>query len=139
MERRGCIESSTFIFQNCHVSLITLAEVVKKLWKNKYMIYVLEGYIIPGVSTSFKHGKHSLHYAGRAFDVTLINTLETERHGTKYTRLGDVVPKHTLKSLGVMAFRYAKFTFVELKRNHLHLSCDTICKLYFSFLSCDWD
>lgn len=88
---------------------------------------------MPGHLAIYNHGKQSFHYSGRAFDITLTNSPQTDREGTEYTRLGDVVPKHTLKLLAAQAFYNAKFTFVELKKNHLHLSCDTRCK-FFLFL-----
>eukprot|EP00111_Clytia_hemisphaerica_P000900 TCONS_00002634-protein len=106
--------------KTCHSSLKKLAGVVKRFWKNKYKVYVLEGYLPYGKKSLYKHGKHSLHYAGQAFDISLTNSPENTDD-----RLGEVVPEHTLRTLAGLAYYNAQFTFVQLKKNHLHVSCDS--------------
>ena len=112
--------------------MIKLARVVKKFWKGKYKVLVYEGFVSYGDKKTqrFQHGEKSLHYAGRAFDISLIDS--PENHSEK---LGDKVPQHTLRTLAGLAYYNAQFTFVHLRKTHLHLSCDIKSKspLFFYF------
>lgn len=97
-----------------------LARLVKRFWRGRYKVLVLEGFVSYGAEgRHYKHGKNSLHFAGRAFDVSLIDS-----PGNKREKLEGKVPAHTLRKLAGLAYYNAQFTFVQLRKNHLHLSCD---------------
>lgn len=105
--------------------MIKLAGVVKKFWKGKYKLLVFEGFVPYGDKKfhRFQHGEKSLHYAGRAFDISLIDS--PENNGDK---LGDIVPEHTMRKLAGLAYYNAQFTFVHMRKSHLHVSCDVKSK-----------
>lgn len=104
------------LLQSCELALIQLAGVTKQYWKGKYKLYVTEGYL------SIKKASHrtdSLHYAGRAFDITLVNAKPSIIPAKKY----DKVKYHMLRNLGYLAYYNAKFSFVRIKQHHIHVSC----------------
>ena len=110
-----------FIFycQICRDSIIRLARVVKRFWKGRYKILVLEGFVAYGEKGHhFQHGQKSLHFSGRAFDISLVDSPDNDGE-----KLGDKVPTHTLRTLAGLAYYNAQFTFVQLRRRHLHVSC----------------
>lgn len=109
--------------------MIKLARVVKKFWKGKFTLLVFDGFVAYGEKKfqRFQHGKNSLHYAGRAFDISLIDSPDNDGE-----KLGDKVPEHTLRTLAGLAYYNAQFTFVNVKKTHLHVSCDVKSK--FSYL-----
>lgn len=95
-----------------------LISVVESKWRSKYSVEVLEGYI--GVKMS-RFSELSLHYEGRALDVTLCINNATK----KTSRLWKNTEKYQLLQhrLAFFAYHKAGFNFVEFKRKTLHMSC----------------
>lgn len=62
----------------------------------------------------------SLHYGGRAFDFAMNRSKKT---GPDTTWRKSDAYKKILVELASIAYRQAMFDFVEIKRNHIHVSC----------------
>jgi len=99
----------------CRDALIRLAEEVKEHWKREFRIKVTHGY----TSNKKAAGRHILHMEGRAFDLTLITA---PKKGVPI-KSNQRVSLHNLQRLAGLAYYRAKFSFVEVRRTHVHVSC----------------
>ena len=73
----------------------------------------MEGYIS---DIRKSRGTGSLHLEGRAFDLRLANS------DVKKPRLAPV-EKTQLQRLAGLAYYQAKFSYVSVKQDHIHVSC----------------
>ncbi|XP_012556837.2 tiggy-winkle hedgehog protein [Hydra vulgaris] len=97
----------------CTEALLLLSESVQHHWSGEYKLYVIEGYLSDATKN---RGSLSLHLEGRAFDLRLANS------DPKKPRLA-LNDNKQLQRLAGLAYYQAKFSYVSVRHNHVHVSC----------------
>ena len=80
-------------------------------------MHVKEGYI-SNYKTHESQWDESMHYAGRAFDILLVNSESLQPAGTRITIY------RRLCTLSALAYHFARFSFAEVRKDHVHVSCE---------------
>ena len=118
--------------------MLRLADVVDTHWRKQYKLKVLNAYLDrkhPDYNKIFRN--RSLHLEGRAFDLELIATpphrlkkRSLHKRSVNHRRVSRTFEREEKRKMGKklptlagLAYYEAKFSFVEVKQRHIHVSC----------------
>ena len=120
-------------------------------WGKRFKIRVINAYLERKDANYSKNFKNrSLHLEGRAFDLELIEVPPRRlkkrtlyKRSMNHRKISRTLSKNkrriidmNLPTLAGLAFYRAKFSFVEVKAHHIHVSCAKTGKRVYISLSC---